>query len=474
MRWVALAALVVVACGGGGDDDDADDGGSATGGDAGSTASQGGAATEGGTAAGGATAGGAATGGSGVGAGGGAAADLDCPALTPASGAVIDVTPAQAGELHTIIDEAPAGSTIVLAPGTYPLARWIRLSQPGVTLRSATDVATDVILDAAYSDAVPEAVVINANDVTVAHVTIQRAVDHPVHVYPPEGGPNVTGTLLYGVRLIDGGEQFLKVNPNGNASAFVDEGTVECSELVMTDEGRPHVETLDSGACYTGGIDVHAALGWVVRANRFQGIYCTNGSLAEHAIHFWRGARDTVIENNVIVDCARGIGLGMGSGAAADVSTRTWADAPYDGAPLGHVDGVVANNVIWATIDQFDTGIEIQQARRVTVLHNTVVGEPDIAGFFSSIDYRFEGTDVVIQNNYTRRISSRDGAAGTVDHNVETESLAAFVDPGGGDFHLVAGATDAIDQGIDNSLAGLDLDGEPHANGPPDIGADER
>jgi|GEM_PF-691383 len=472
--WALLGALAVAGCGGGGDDEgdgDGSGGRAATGGAATGGGATAGGATEGGAAAGGAPASGGTNGGSGT---GGAVIDLGCPPLPPPEGAVIEVTPDQARDLHTIVDEAPAGSTVVLAPGTYPLARWIRLSQPGVTLRSSTDRAADVILDAAYSDVAPEAVVITADDVTLAHITIQRAIDHPVHVYPPEGGPDVTGPRLYGVRLVDGGEQFLKVNPNGDASAFVDEGAVECSELVMTDEGRPHVETLDSGACYTGGIDVHAARGWVVRSSRFQGIYCTNGGLAEHAIHFWRGARDTVIENNVIVDCARGIGLGMGSGAAADVSTRTWPDAPYDGAPLGHVDGVVANNVIWAAIDQFDTGIEIQQARRVTVLHNTVVGEPGIAGFFSSIDYRFAGTDVVIQNNYTRRITSRDGAAGTVDHNVETESLAAFVDAPGGDFHLLETATEAIDQGVEHALSGVDLDGEPHANGPPDVGADER
>ncbi|MBN2191869.1 MAG: hypothetical protein JW751_03560, partial [Polyangiaceae bacterium] len=432
-----------------------------------------GGAESGGSGNGGA-AGGAESGGSNTSGAAGEAMGVDCPALASPAGVVIDVAPDQADELHTIVDEAPAGSTIVLAPGTYPLARWLRFSRPGVTLRSATDEARDVIIDADYADAALEAVVINADDVTIAHVTVQRAADHPVHIYPPDGGPDLVGPRLYGVRLIDGGEQFLKVNPNGDRSAFVDEGSVVCSEFVMTEEGRPHVETLGSGACYTGGIDVHAGRRWLVRSNRFEGIYCTNGGLAEHAIHFWRGARDTVIERNVIVDCARGIGLGMGSGAADDVSSRTWEDAPYDGAPLGHVGGLVVGNVIWAAIDQFDTGIEIQQARLVTVLHNTVVGEPVLAGFFSSIDYRFAGTDVLIRNNYTRRITVRDGASGTVDHNVETESLAAFADPANGDFHLLAGATEAIDQGVAQSLAGLDIDGEPRTNGPPDIGVDER
>jgi hypothetical protein len=43
----------------------------------------------------------------------------------------------------------------------------------------------------------------------------------------------------------------------------------------------------------------------------------------------------------------------------------------------------------------------------------------------------------------------------------------------GTDFHLVAGATDAIDQGMQVSDPGLDIDGDAHDNGAPDIGCDE-
>jgi hypothetical protein len=53
--------------------------------------------------------------------------------------------------------------------------------------------------------------------------------------------------------------------------------------------------------------------------------------------------------------------------------------------------------------------------------------------------------------------------------------LRYFVDPAGGDFHLTADATDAIDQGTVLDDAGVDLDGDPHDSGAgPDLGADER
>src|SRR6185295_333172 len=141
------------------------------------------------------------------------------------------------------------------------------------------------IIDGEYQT--PEIVVVTASNVTIAHVTITRAVDHPVHVYPE--GAAVTNTRLYGLRLIDGGEQFVKVNPDAARANFVDGGRLECSFLQLTEAGRPHVESLGGTSCYTGGIDVHGGRGWVVRANRFQDIYCRTGFLAEHAVHFWTG-----------------------------------------------------------------------------------------------------------------------------------------------------------------------------------------
>ena len=96
-----------------------------------------------------------------------------------------------------------------------------------------------------------------------------------------------------------------------------------------------------------------------------------------------------------------------------------------------------------------------------------------MAIFFSSIDYRFPQTIAVIQNNLTVRITQRDGAMGTVDHNLESTPIDYFVSAPM-DFHLTRAATQAIDQGTPVGEAGIDMDGETHDNGPPDLGADER
>lgn len=91
---------------------------------------------------------------------------------------------------------------------------------------------------------------------------------------------------------------------------------------------------------------------------------------------------------------------------------------------------------------------------------------------FSAIDARFDSTITIIQNNLTDKITQRDGAQATLGNNLESTPLSDFVGAGT-DFHLVAGAADAIDQGMVVSDPGVDIDGEAHDTGTPDIGADE-
>jgi hypothetical protein len=238
--------------------------------------------------------------------------------------------------------------------------------------------------------------------------------------------------------------------------------------LELTADGRPHIEE-GGGGCYTGGIDAHSARGWMVRFNTFKGIYCENGGLAEHAVHFWSASRDTLIERNLIVDCARGIGFGLGPSG----KDRVYSDDPYPAVGYkGHIDGIIRNNVVHAGSAMarfYDTGIELNQAQGARVYHNTLVSRPA----FSSIDYRFPNTKVEIRNNLTYRITARNGARGTVDHNLESAPESLFVNAAGLDYHLKASAHEAIDKGVAVQDSGLDIDGEPHSKGLPDLGADE-
>ena len=392
-------------------------------------------------------------------------AALRCGPLPTPTGPTIQVNPSMTRELSTIVREAAAGTTILLEDGTYALPSdgRMRFLRPGVTLRSQSGNATAVIIDGGHQ--VAELISIHANRVTIADLTLRRATAHLVHVYPTDS--NVTDTQLHNLRLFDAQEQFVKINPDASRTRFVDRGSVSCSEFLLSPAGRDQVKT-EPTPCYTGGVDVISGRDWTVRDNRFEGIHCTNGSPAEHAVHIWQGSRDSLVERNLIIDCARGIGFGLGE----DNPSRDYSDQPHAGlSPLGHVDGIIRNNIIHAShqaLPWFDTGIDLAQARGAIVAHNTIAS----TATYSSIDYRFANTSVRLQNNITWRITRRDGAQAQLVTNLENADPSWFVDAESVDYRLLSTATAALGQATPLAEVDADITGQPRDD-PPDIGAHE-
>lgn len=377
-----------------------------------------------------------------------------CAPLAPPTGRIIDVGPRQADRLPSIVRDAPAGATVRLRAGRYGVrdAVGLSLARPDVSLRSRSGDPRDVVIDGAYRS--NELLQVAASGITVAEVTLTRARDHLVHAFPPDGAGSIEQLRLYRVRLIDSGEQFVKANPNASRTGWVHRSRVLCSGFRMTARGRRNIER--AFGCYTGGLDVHGARRWRVRRNRFAGIYCEDGEVAEHAVHFWRRARDTLVENNLIVNCSRGIGFGL----TADSSD-------------GHTRGVIRRNAIVAGIPQYDTGIELANAADVRVLHNTVAETERARRASSSLDVRYPRTSGLVANNLVARISLRDGGSARLRGNIDGFPLGWLRAPALGDVHLRPGAG-AIDAGVNLSGAGADVDGATRPRGRPDVGADER
>ena len=113
--------------------------------------------------------------------------------------------------------------------------------------------------------------------------------------------------------------------------------------------------------------------------------------MSEHAIHVWTGSRDTLVDRNVIINSARGIGFGLGLA----VSGRSYSDSPCGGAAnIGHFGGAITNNFVvandarlFASGAGFDTGIGLEQSCETAVLHNTIVST--VPPRSSSIEWRF-------------------------------------------------------------------------------------
>ena len=384
-----------------------------------------------------------------------AAAQITCPPLPPPAGPVIEKWPADAGNLRASIAGAAEGTTILLHDGFYDMSggdstHRLVFSTPGLTLRSASGDREAVTLDGGYVTG--ELVSVQASDTTIADITMSRAYYHPIHVSGPD--TPITHVLINNVHVIDPGEQAIKVNPIG--AGTVDDSTLECSHLELTDVGRPFIRN----NCYTGGLDAHLATGWLVRRNLIEGFWCTTG-LSEHGIHMWRQCVDTVVEENLVVDCARGIGFGLGPGAD------------------GHSGGIIRNNFVAAgdpdlfvSPDGFDTGIGLWGADDAEVYNNTVATTQTPSA--SSIEWRYISTSVTLVNNLVSdRIWDRGGTA-SVATNTEYAPLALFADVAAGDLHLVDPGSSSVGGGtvLAPGLADTDFDGQLR-DAAPDIGADE-
>lgn len=382
---------------------------------------------------------------------------LGCDPLPAPTGPVVPVTPAQASELPSLVASAPSGTTLALEPGTYVISEELVFATPGVSLRSATNDAGSVTIDGQRNT---NLVRVNASDITLAHVTLTRGSEIAVLLQP---GPGITGFSMHGVRIIDGGAEFLRAE-RSPVPGYVDSATITCSDFQLTGELRADVCCPD---CVLLGMNVFGGRNWVLRGSRFQDLNCAENTpqAPPFAVLFRGGVRDALIENNSFWNPERGLGLGFDTGTDPQ---RSYPDA-YGGLALDFIDGIVRNNVIFSNQSSFDTGIEINDARQPLVIHNTIV----YTDGYRSIDWRYADTRATVANNLVKAMGPRDEGQATTTTNLENTPLEYFANPTGFDFHLLPGATGAIDQGTPFAESGTDLDGEPHGQ-TPDIGADER
>lgn len=447
--------------------------GTSTGGAAGAGAGNGGQS--------GAAASGGSSGAGGTQATGGSPGDSGTPAPTgctplPVTGRTVEVGPSD--DLTSRVRDAGAGDTLLLADGTYSLANTIlQLRTDGVTLRGKSGNREAVILDGEQSSSTGEVVAVTGSDVTIADLTIVNAYTHAIHVQTSDTKDTLR-TTIYNVHIKDALEQAIKINLNGAETHFPDDGSVACSHIELTGAGRPNVRN----NCYTGGVDAHGARGWTIRDNLIEGFYCASG-LSEHGVHFWTGSRGTIVERNRIVNCARGVGFGLGETTGSSTDTwRTYVDEPCSGKrPVGHYGGVIRNNFIFANDPAlfssdagFDSGIAFEQACTATAVHNTIYGTTPPSS--SAVEWRFANTAVTVENNVANAAFTDrgNGATATALGNLDNATAAMFVDAPQGDLHLSSQAGLARDSGyaIGSGLCEDDIDGEPRTS-PRDLGADE-
>jgi len=375
-----------------------------------------------------------------------ALAVLTALALIPMSGAARVVS--DVSQLTEAIAEANEGGDklIELSDGIYNLDNGMWVSASGVTVKSLSGNRDAVqILGQGMEGGVSHVFWAAASDFTVRDLTLGKVANHAVQVH---GDLGVANFQMINCRVIDTGEQMLKVSYDpARPDLRATNGLVEGSLFEFT--------AGIANQSYTGGIDAHQASGWVVRSNTFRGIRSPADDVAEFAVHFWSDSADTIVEKNLIINCDRGIGFGMGD--------------------RGHRGGVIRNNMIYHDSSEgfADVGIALESASDARVYNNTIYQEH---GYPNAIEYRFGSTSgCYIANNLVNRdIASRDGGQASLASNITAAQAGWFRDVAAGDLALNGPVGEVVDQGV--GIEGLidDYFGTSRPQGAGvDIGANE-
>ncbi|NIM15320.1 MAG: hypothetical protein GTO45_25365 [Candidatus Aminicenantes bacterium] len=351
-------------------------------------------------------------------------------------------------ELVNAVSSANSGGDkeIVLQNGTYTLDDMLMIWADGVTVRSQSGNRNSVIIQGqGMYGGVSHIFNVAGSNFTVRNMTIGWVANHAIQIW---GDNNSSNILISNLRIVDTYEQMVKISYDSSSSNSSENGIMENCLLEYSAGVGPQY--------YIGGIDGHQCKNWTVRNNTFKNISSPGGDVAEHAVHFWSDSQDTLVENNLIINCDRGIGFGLGN--------------------RGHIRGTIRNNMIYHSSTDYgfaDVAIGLENAANARVYNNTVCMENT---YPNAIEYRFSGTSGgIIKNNLCNKaITSRDGGSADLSNNITNAQAGWFVNVSSGDLHLASQVSQVVDQGV--SISGLtgDYDGDSRPQGPGiDIGADE-
>ena len=332
--------------------------------------------------------------------------------------------------------------TILIADGTYQIAStsWFPyITGSNIVFRSLSGKRDAVILTGEgmknVSPKVESGFYIVGNNVTIADLTIKEVGNHGIAC---EGD----SLFVHNVKIQNTFEQMIKGTGAGDGA---DQGRVQCSLFEYPAGVGPQF--------YIGGLDIHKGNDWLVNDNVFKNIASPSGSLAEHAVHFWKGSANNIVERNIMVNCDRGIGFGLGSSRSDS--------------------GIIRNNMIFNDGEGLfhDVGISLETSPSTKVYNNTIFIE-----YRNAIEYRFPATtDVIISNNLTNKpINSRDGGKAELSTNITNAKSTWFQDPSIGNLRLISENTEVVDKGVSLAEVVDDIDQIARPQGTKhDIGAHE-
>lgn len=369
-------------------------------------------------------------------------------------------------QLQSAVYNAKANSTIVITPGTYQLTSTLGITQNNITIIGASNDCGAVELIGAGMDnsdhqGIEHGVWVDAENATIANITLSEFFLHPITM-----SGNAHGAKVYNVRMINAGQQFIKVNPI-EYGIGANSGSVEYSIMQYT-QSPPALARYGAGSGYTNGVDIHAGKGWKISHNLFKNFHTPDSAdhLWNAAVLVWNGAEDTITENNVFIDTDRAIAYGL---------TEKSPD---------HRGGVIRNNMVTMTRGLYtdsraakaDAAIIVWDSPGTQVVHNTVLTNNNTP---FAIEVRFDESGVNLSHNISdapvgktkiaamRSLCRVFNACGknitllNTDTNVMQATPGWFIDPDMGNLRLKPETAETINNVTALPYALFDIDGEP-------------
>ena len=207
---------------------------------------------------------------------------------------------------------------------------------------------------------------------------------------------------------------------------------------------------------YIGGIDVMNISGLTIAGNTFKNIKSKNNS-ARPAIFIWGqdGCEDVVIENNIIINCDKGISLGNSSGNPAGNSVGGFYmngavirnnfiyNPNWEFVEINRVNDIkIFNNTFWkanaARRGVRDSGGTANLSHNISLVNNIIRG---------AVNEHPRGNNIDIRHNlfYFNEPSGIVPGKGNITFDIP-ESF--FMDAASGDFRLKESSTPAFGNGI--------------------------
>ncbi len=358
-------------------------------------------------------------------------------------------------ELEAAIVASQAGDVIELRDGIYSVAGvagFVVANKSNLTIRGKSGNRNLVVLQGQGINSTATQFIFKlyaSPYVTLQDMTMKDVYWH--HVQINDGSHHFT---LRNLVMLDAGEAPVKVTSPGGSGPFSDYGFIENCWLGFTSYGTRDV---------VEGIDIIASVGTVVRGNEFYRVR----KLGDPDNVGWGvfakcNAQDTIIENNYFED--NDLAISFGNGGCPATYARN-GDITYQ-----HRGGIIRNNVVHGTKDN---AVHINSSAGFKVYNNTLWSTFGDGG--SSIDVRYNSYGEVFNNIATEGVRLRDGGTASFAANIWYADASLFLSQPTGNYHLVASALGAIDQGVDSSSdvpTDMDAQARPSAIGV-DIGADE-